>query len=168
MNVSLTGEDLVTLALGSVFRIISPRCGSVDSAPPLPVCTRPGSSSPCPLLLIHCLLDLFLSSCLFLLPPVFVSLFVIPWGWIFFSDFCLLFFFFSIFKKFYLFIFYSWVLCIYTCMIERASDAVVDGCEPPCGCWELTSGLPEEQAAVLVTPEPPLQPHWLVFTVNLT
>jgi hypothetical protein len=29
----------------------------------------------------------------------------------------------------------------------RASDPITDGCEPPCGCWELNSGPLEEQAA---------------------
>jgi hypothetical protein len=26
-----------------------------------------------------------------------------------------------------------------------ASDPVTDGCEPPCGCWELNPGPLEEQ-----------------------
>jgi hypothetical protein len=34
----------------------------------------------------------------------------------------------------------------------------MDGCEPPCGCWDLNSGPPEEQS-VLLTAEPSLQPH---------
>jgi hypothetical protein len=29
---------------------------------------------------------------------------------------------------------------------KRASDPITDGCEPPCGCWELNSGPLEEQA----------------------
>ena len=37
-----------------------------------------------------------------------------------------------------------------------ASDPITDGCEPPCGCWELNSGSLEEQS-VLLTPEPSLQ-----------
>ena len=41
---------------------------------------------------------------------------------------------------------------------KRASDPVTDGCEPPCGCWELNSGPLEEQS-VLLTAEPSLQPH---------
>ena len=28
---------------------------------------------------------------------------------------------------------------------KRASDPSIDGCEPPCGCWELNSGPLEEQ-----------------------
>jgi hypothetical protein len=31
------------------------------------------------------------------------------------------------------------------------------GCEPPCGCWDLNSGLSEKQS-VLLTAEPSLQP----------
>jgi len=36
---------------------------------------------------------------------------------------------------------------------KRASDPITDGCEPPCGCWELNSGPVEEQS-VLLTAEP--------------
>jgi hypothetical protein len=39
---------------------------------------------------------------------------------------------------------------------ERASDSIADGCQPPCGCWELNSGPLEEQS-VLLTNEPSLQ-----------
>jgi len=35
-------------------------------------------------------------------------------------------------------------------------DPITDGCEPPCGCWDLNSGPLEEQS-VLLTTEPPLQ-----------
>ena len=37
---------------------------------------------------------------------------------------------------------------------KRASDPITDGCEPPCGCWELNSELLEEQTLFLTT-EPP-------------
>ena len=40
---------------------------------------------------------------------------------------------------------------------KRASDPITDGCEPLCGCWDLNSGLLEEQP-VLLTAEPSLQP----------
>jgi hypothetical protein len=40
---------------------------------------------------------------------------------------------------------------------KRASDLVTDGCEPPCGCWELNSG-PLEEESVLLTTKPSLQP----------
>ena len=39
---------------------------------------------------------------------------------------------------------------------KRAPDLITDGCEPPCGCWELNSGPLEEQA-MLLTSEPFLQ-----------
>jgi len=39
---------------------------------------------------------------------------------------------------------------------EGASDPITDGCEPPCGYWELNSGPLEEQS-VLLTAEPSLQ-----------
>jgi hypothetical protein len=40
---------------------------------------------------------------------------------------------------------------------ERASDPMTDGCETPCGCWELNSGPLEEQS-VLLTAESSSQP----------
>jgi hypothetical protein len=41
---------------------------------------------------------------------------------------------------------------------ERALDLITDGCEPPCGCWELNNDPLEEQAA-----EPSLQPFTFYF-----
>ena len=43
---------------------------------------------------------------------------------------------------------------------KRASEPITDGCEPPCGCWDLNSGPLEEQL-VLLTSEPSLQPGGL-------
>ena len=40
--------------------------------------------------------------------------------------------------------------------LKKAPDLITNGCEPPCGCWELNSEPLEEQT-VLLTPEPPLQ-----------
>jgi hypothetical protein len=37
---------------------------------------------------------------------------------------------------------------------KRESDLVTDGCEPPCGCWDLNSGLSEEQSGALT--------HWAI------
>jgi hypothetical protein len=45
---------------------------------------------------------------------------------------------------------------------KRASDPITDGCEPPCGCWELNSGPLEEQLVLLIT-EPSLQALLFVF-----
>ena len=42
------------------------------------------------------------------------------------------------------------------------SDFIADGCEPPCGCWELNSGSLEEQSLLLTT-EPSLQPKAVMF-----
>jgi hypothetical protein len=51
---------------------------------------------------------------------------------------------------------------------KKASDPITDGCELPCGCWELNSGPPEEQS-VLLTSEPSLQPFWiLIFWLQLS
>jgi hypothetical protein len=40
---------------------------------------------------------------------------------------------------------------------KRAPDLIIDGYEPPYGCWELNSGPLEEQS-LLSTYEPSLQP----------
>ena len=47
---------------------------------------------------------------------------------------------------------------------RRASDLITDGCEPPCGCWDLNSGPLEEQSVFLTT-EPSLQPLFLLFKI---
>jgi hypothetical protein len=41
--------------------------------------------------------------------------------------------------------------------LNRTSDPITDGSEPPCGCWDLNSGPLGEQS-VLLTSEPSLQP----------
>jgi hypothetical protein len=41
---------------------------------------------------------------------------------------------------------------------ERAPDLIIDGCEPPCGCWKLNL-VPLEEQTVLLTSEPVLQPQ---------
>ena len=45
---------------------------------------------------------------------------------------------------------------------KRAPDLIIDGCEPPCGCWEPNSGPLEEQAMLLPS-EPSLQPQEHTF-----
>jgi hypothetical protein len=57
-----------------------------------------------------------------------------------------------------LLILFMWVhsSCLQTHQ-KRASGPITDGCEPPCGCWELNSGPLEEQP-VLLTSEQCLQP----------
>ncbi|EDM00356.1 rCG35761, isoform CRA_a [Rattus norvegicus] len=39
---------------------------------------------------------------------------------------------------------------------KKEQGLLTDGCEPPCGCWELNSGPLEEQS-VLLTAEPSLR-----------
>jgi hypothetical protein len=47
-------------------------------------------------------------------------------------------------------------VCEYTVAVFRQHwMPITDGCEPPCGCWELNSGSLEEQS-VLSTAEPSL------------
>jgi len=65
------------------------------------------------------------------------------------------------------FILYMWVHC--SCLQthqKRASGPITDGCEPPCGCWELNSGPLQEQSALL-TAEPSLQPQYFGFSIPL-
>jgi hypothetical protein len=64
----------------------------------------------------------------------------------------------------YLFINYMYVHC--SCLQifqKRASDLITDGCEPPCGCWDLNSG-PSEEQSVLLTSEPSFQPSNFLFS----
>ena len=51
--------------------------------------------------------------------------------------------------------------CMLACQ-KRAPDLLIDGCEPPCGCWELNSGPLEEQSVLLIS-ESSLQPQNLTF-----
>jgi hypothetical protein len=43
---------------------------------------------------------------------------------------------------------------------------MMDGCEPPCGCWEVNSGSLEEQS-VLFTAELSLQPDVLISLIDM-
>jgi hypothetical protein len=49
---------------------------------------------------------------------------------------------FFLFKR-YLFIYLLIIIYKYTVAVfthqKRASDLITDGCEPPCGCWDLNS-----------------------------
>jgi hypothetical protein len=45
---------------------------------------------------------------------------------------------------------------------KRTPDAIADGCEPPCGCWELISGPLEEQTMLLIS-ESSLQSEDMIF-----
>jgi hypothetical protein len=67
-------------------------------------------------------------------------------------------------KRFIHFMYVSTLLLSLDTHQKRASDPITDGCEPPCGCWELNSGLTEEQS-VLLTAESSLQPLISTFTV---
>ena len=68
------------------------------------------------------------------------------------------------FQRFYLFINYvhNILLPCISAHQKRAPDLFTDGCEPPCGCWELNSGPLEEQS-VRLTSEPSLQPPCFNF-----
>jgi hypothetical protein len=65
------------------------------------------------------------------------------------------------FPPFFFLKIYLLILCEYTVTVFRHPGRghhipLQDGCEPPCGCWELNSGSLEEQS-VLLTIEPSLQ-----------
>jgi len=45
---------------------------------------------------------------------------------------------------------------------EEVIRLISDGCEPPCGCWDLNSG-PWEEQSVLLTTEPSLQPDFFKY-----
>jgi hypothetical protein len=89
-------------------------------------------------------LDLYTYSCLLPYFQVFVFVFVF------------------VFKKIYLFIICKYTVAVYRQLQKRASDLVMDGCEPPCSCWDFNSEPLEEQS-VLLTAEPFLQPRFLGF-----
>jgi hypothetical protein len=40
--------------------------------------------------------------------------------------------------------------CTFACQ-KRAVNPITDGCEAPCGCWELNSGPLEEQPMLLTS-----------------
>jgi hypothetical protein len=73
---------------------------------------------------------------------------------------------FFFFKKIY-FIYFMHMCALSTrtpsCQ-KRAPDPITDGCEPSCGCWDLSSGPLEEQPVLLVA-EPCLQ-ALLVCSLN--
>ena len=57
-----------------------------------------------------------------------------------------------------------WVYCC--CLQTHQKMPITDGCEPPCGCWELNSG-PLEGQSVLLPTEPSLQPLVLLITPSI-
>jgi hypothetical protein len=56
-----------------------------------------------------------------------------------------------------------WVQCQCLQTHQKRVSDLIDGCEPPCGFWDLNSGPLEEQS-VLLTDEPSLQPQALLST----
>jgi hypothetical protein len=63
----------------------------------------------------------------------------------------------NFFKKF-IYLLYVSTLLLSSDIPEKGTNLITDGCEPPCGCWDLNSGSPEEQS-VLLTTEPSRQPR---------
>lgn len=57
--------------------------------------------------------------------------------------------------------------CMYGCRPEEGTRSIIDGCETPWGCWELSS-VPLEEQAVLLTIEPFLQPYCCYFSISFS
>jgi hypothetical protein len=55
-----------------------------------------------------------------------------------------------------------YIVAVFRQTIRGVLYPITDGCEPPCGCWELNSGPLEEQS-VLLTAESSLQPSHTIF-----
>ena len=55
---------------------------------------------------------------------------------------------------------YLLILCVWVHFFrhKKESAPITDGCELPCGCWDLNSG-PLEERSLLLTAEPSLQPR---------
>lgn len=78
----------------------------------------------------------------------------------------------------YLFLSSMYVFCLHVCIYMHVylvsaytrrrfpGSAVADGCEPPCGFWELSSGPSQEQ--VVLTAERSLQPQFSPSTTWAT
>jgi hypothetical protein len=67
---------------------------------------------------------------------------------------------------FFLFYVYEYTVAVFRDTRRGHQIPITDGCEPPCGCWELNSGPLEEQS-VLLTTEPSLHPQCLrIFKVR--
>ena len=70
---------------------------------------------------------------------------------------------FFFFLKKGLFIICKYCSCLQT-LQKRASDLIMNGCELPCGCWDLNSGPLEEQS-VFFPAKPSHQP--VIFNLTL-
>ena len=73
-------------------------------------------------------------------------------------------------KETIFFFFLKIYLLIYVSTLQLSSDTpedciLTDGCEPPCGCWELNS-RPLEEQSVLLTAEP-ISPAPYLTLLNL-
>jgi hypothetical protein len=56
----------------------------------------------------------------------------------------------------------KYTVAVFTHTRGNHQDLIMDGCEPPCGYWDLNSGTFEEQS-VLLTTEPSFQPPPMCF-----
>ena len=70
--------------------------------------------------------------------------------------------------NFFFFKIYLFIICKCSCLQtlqKMESDLITDGCEPPCGCWDLNSRPSEshhqKSSRVLLPTEPSHQPPYL-------
>jgi hypothetical protein len=63
---------------------------------------------------------------------------------------------------FFLRLIYFMYVSTFSLSSNTPEEGITYGCEPPCDCWELKSG-PLEEHAVLLIPDPSLQPPPKVF-----
>ena len=79
------------------------------------------------------------------------------------------FFYFLFFLDLFILNIYLFIICKYTVAVfrqeKRVSDLFTDGCEPPCGCWDLNS-WPLEEQSVLLPAEPSLQPEKASYEIT--
>ena len=81
---------------------------------------------------------------------------------------------FVLFLKIYLFITCKILCSCRQTSIQMASDLITDGCELPCGCWNLNSGPLEEQSGrqfrcqlfLIAEPSPQCKVEFIVLRIK--
>jgi hypothetical protein len=74
---------------------------------------------------------------------------------------------FFLFKDLFIYCMYvcKYTVAVFTHSRRERQISFTDGCEPPCGCWDLNSG-PSEEQSVLLTAEPSLQlREWSFYVI---
>jgi hypothetical protein len=66
----------------------------------------------------------------------------------------------------HIYIIYRSALSAYTLACQKRASDPLNGCEPPCGCWELNS-RPLEEQPVFLKSEPSHQPPFIILKCEL-